>query len=301
VQGRDDTGNPGVRGGSSPLIAAVLSIFSSRGFRIANYSDVRGCVDFVAVRDGNGYVVRVLSNVDALREESVEEFVRLADLLGAIPIIVGERTKRDTLKDGIIYRRYGVPVVTSSTLARIIDGDIPSSEVYNGRVLVYFNPDSFRAARQSLGLSQNDLAQRIGTTKDSIYRYEHGYPALEPVARRIVSVLGADVLAPVRLYDSSNRREHGNGVFQFRRAPWDIFVAGAKRVALSAARGVVKRKVELLQRGEGVVHDYYAMIVASRVRISFSGNVRVPVLSEEELRELKRPRDIVKRLEEEFE
>ena len=280
------------------MIDVVLTAFTSRGFKIANYSDVRGCMDFVAVKDGEKYVVRVLSNVDALREESVEEFVRLAELLGATPIIVGERTKRDLLQDGVIYRRYGVPVVTKSTISEILDGTIPTSEVYNGRTLVYFNPDSFRAARQSLGLSQNDLAQRIGTTKDSIYRYEHGYPALEPVARRIVSILGADVLAPVRLFDGQKSKK---GVFPFRRAPWDIFVAGAKRVALSAARGVVRRKVELLQRGKGVVHDYYAMIVTSQTRITISENVKVPTLLEAELKELKKPKDIVKRVEEEFE
>gem|GEM_PF-3684617 len=58
------------------------------------------------------------------------------------------------------------------------------------------------------------------------------------MARRIVSVLGEDVLAPVRLFDSQRSRK---GVFPFRRAPWDIFVAGAKRVALSA---IVKRVEE---------------------------------------------------------
>ncbi len=256
-------------------------------------------MDFVAVNDDEKYVVRVLSNVDALREESVEEFVRLAGLLGATPIIVGERTKRDSLQDDVIYRRYGVPVVTVATLARILDGDVPTSEVYNGRMLVYFDPDALRTARQSKGLSQNDLAQRIGTTKDSVYRYEHGYPALEPVARRIVSILGDDVLAPVRLFESAGSNQ-SKGVFSFRRAPWDIFVAGAKRVALSAARGVVRRKLELLQRGKGVVHDYYAMIVMSGIRVSVS-DLHVPTISEEELQELKKPKDIVRRVEEEFE
>gem|GEM_PF-4305963 len=73
MQGRNDTGNSGVRGGASSLINVVLTTFTSRGFKIADYSDVRGCVDFVAVRGDEKYVVRVLSNVDALREESVEE------------------------------------------------------------------------------------------------------------------------------------------------------------------------------------------------------------------------------------
>jgi len=257
-------------------------------------------VDFVAVSKHSRFVVRVLSNVDALREESVEEFLRLADLLSATPIIVGERTKRDVLRDGLIYRRYGVPVVTASTLERILDGDYPKSEVYNGRVLVYFNSAAFKAARRALGLSQNDLATRVGATKDSIYRYEHGYPALEPVAKKIAAILGEDVLSPVSLYERKMQKqaELVTGVFQFRRAPWDIFVASAKRVALSAARGVVRRKVELLRRGKGVVHDYYAVVVSASARVSVPDDV--PTIREDEIREAK-PKEILRRVEEELE
>ena len=194
MQGRDVDGVAGVHGGHpSPLVHRVVSAFLSRGYQIVDYSDTRGCVDFIAKSPLDVFAVRVLSNVDALRDESVAEFVRLAVAVAATPIIVGERTKRDALHNDVVYRRYGVSVVTPDTLDQILEGDLPVSEEFKGRRVVYLNPEALRRVRESLGLSQNDLAREVGTTKDSIYRYERGFPASEATARKIVKVLGADV------------------------------------------------------------------------------------------------------------
>ena len=253
-----------------------------------DYSDTRGCVDLIAKSGPDVFAVRILSNVDALREESVAEFVRVAAAVGATPVIVGERTKRDALRDGVVYRRYGVSVVTPGTLEQVLDGDLPVFEEFKGKRVVYFNPEALRSARESLGLSQNDLAREVGTTKDTIYRYERGFPASEATAEKIARLLGRRVFAPVDLGFKGELR--CSNVFEFRRAPWDLFVAVHKTLALSRTRGVVKRKVEILRRGRGVVHDYYAVIVSSGSKAPED----VPAITEEELRAVARPEDLVK-------
>lgn len=295
MQGWDVGGTLSVRGGHpSPLVGRVVSAFLSRGYHIVDYSDVKGCVDLVAKSDSNVFVVRILSNVDALRDESVAEFVRLAVAVGATPIIVGERTKRDVLRDGVVYRRYGVSVVTPHTLERILDGDFPVFEEFKGKRIVYLNPDALRRAREALGLSQNDLAREVGTTKDSIYRYERGFPASEATAKKIVKVLGADVLAPVDIGFKGEVKR--SPIFEFKRAPWDLFVAVRRSLALSHARGLIRRKIEILRRGSGVVHDYYAVVVTSE----FKAPENVPVVTEEDLEDLKRPEELVKKVRDEL-
>ena len=295
MQGRDAGSTAGVCGGHASSIAGrVVSAFLSRGYRIVDYSDTRGCVDFIAKSSSRVFAVRVLSNVDALREESVAEFVRLAAAVGATPLIVGERTKRDVLSDDVVYRRYGVSVVTPATLERILDGDIPVLEEFRGRRVVYFDPEALRRARESLGLSQNDLAREIGTTKDSVYRYERGFPASEATARKIVGVLGSQVLAPVDI--GFKGRVERCSVFEFRRAPWDVFVSVRQSLALSRARGVIKRKIEILRRGSGVIHDYYAVVVKSESKAPEN----VPVLTEEDLRSAERPEELVKKVRDEL-
>jgi len=253
-----------------------------------DYSDTRGCVDFIAKSPLDVFAVRVLSNVDALRDESVAEFVRLAVAVAATPIIVGERTKRDALHNDVVYRRYGVSVVTPDTLDQILEGDLPVSEEFKGRRVVYLNPEALRRVRESLGLSQNDLAREVGTTKDSIYRYERGFPASEATARKIVKILRADVFTPVDIGFKGDI-EHRN-VFEFRRAPWDLFVAVRRTLALSHTRGLIKRKIEILRRGKGVIHDYYAVVVKTESRAPDN----VPAITEDELRSASRPEELIR-------
>ncbi len=294
MQSSHDSGTTGVRGGHDPLVASVLAAFTEHGYRIVDYSDVKGCVDLVARLGDEIYVVRVLSNVDALREESVREFVRLAAVLGGTPIIIGERTKRGVLEDGIVYRRYGVSVVTVSTLRSIIEGNLPVYEEFKGKRVVYFDPSALRSAREALGLSQNDLAREVGTTKDSIYRYERGFPASEKTARRIARVLGKEIFAGVDI--SYRGKVAASELVEFRRAPWDLFVAVKRSVAITRARGILRRKIEVLKRGKDVVHDYYAVLTTSGERIP-----DVPTITEEDLLEVKRPEDIVRKVRDELE
>lgn len=294
MQGGDVGGTPGVRRGHNSLADTVVLAFLNRGYRIVDYTDVKGCVDFVAKSDSNVFVIRVLSNVDALREESVREFVRLAAAVHGTPLIVGERTKKGSLEDGVVYRRYGVSVVTPATLERILDGELPVFEEFKGKRVVYFDSGMFRAAREAAGLSQSELAVEVGTTKDSIYRYEHGFPASESTARKIIKVLGRDVISPVDLgYKGYVRSE---SIMEFRRAPWDVFVSVRESLALSRARGILQRKINVLRRGAGVAHDLYAVIAREDTHVPKD----VPVVTEEELAEVKKPDEIVKKVRDEL-
>ncbi len=294
MQGRNAPGTTGVHGGHPSLVDRVVLAFVNRGYRIVDYTDVRGCVDLVARSEDHVFVVRVLSNVDALREESVEEFVRLAAAVSGTPIIVGERTKRSSLENGVVYRRYGVSVVTPQTLESILDGELPIYEEFKGKRVVYLDPVALRSARESLGLSQNDLAREVGTTKDSIYRYEHGFPASEKTAHRLVRILGKDIISSVNIdFRGDVQRSE---FFEFRRAPWDLFISIHHSLAISKARGVLQRKIEILRRGRGVVHDYYA--VMSPIDEEIPG---VPTITPEDLREARSPKDIVKKVRDEFE
>ena len=294
MQGRNAHGTTGVHGGHPSLVDRVVLAFVNRGYRIVDYTDVKGCVDLVARSEGHVFVVRVLSNVDALREESVEEFVRLAAAVSGTPIIVGERTKRGPLEDGVVYRRYGVSVVTLQTLEYILDGELPIYEEFKGKRVVYLDPVALRSARESLGLSQNDLAREVGTTKESIYRYEHGFPASEKTARRLVRILGKDIISSVNIdFRGDVRRSE---FFEFRRAPWDLFISIRQSLAISKARGILQRKIEILRRGMGVVHDYYAVMSPTDEEIP-----GVPTITQEDLHEARSPKDIVRKVRDEFE
>ncbi|GEM_PF-3449775 len=260
------------------------------GYTVVDYSDVKSCVDFVA-RGDRSLVIWVLHNVDSATADSARELQHIAALLNALPVIVSCRTKRAPLSAGILYRRHRIAVMSPETLRMFLRGESPRVEEFKGRRFVYFDSQRLRAARERLGLSMYALARLVGVTKDSIYRYERGYPATESTARKLAEILGEDVLRPVDLslpLDSDEQRK----MLAFSHAPWDLFLSVRASVAISRVRGFVSRKVEVLQRGVGVAHDYYAVLAPTEDSPRISG---VPVVTEEELVEEK-PEEIVKKV-----
>ena len=53
-------------------------------------------------------------------------------------------------------------------------------------------PDEFRAERHALGLSQLSLAERLGTTKTSIYRYEAGMRKIPGSVAALLTLLSRE-------------------------------------------------------------------------------------------------------------
>ena len=301
MQGRHGAGSSCVRGGDSGLVSVVLTILEREGYRVVDYSDTKGCVDVVA-RGQKVLVVRVVSNVDGLRDESVAELVKTAVALGGAPVVVGERTKRGELEDDVVYRRYGVPVVSVNTFEELVRGNMPFVEEYKGRKIMFVDGEKMRNKREKKELSMSELARATSTTKETIYRCEHGFPAMESTVRRIEEVLGK-VRAPVRLFDEHvhvDYREESKWtalsvkdahVFVFTRTPWDaVFEKGV--VALSEAKGNVRRKEELLVRGKGVVSGTVALVAERKIQAS------IPVLYQEEIREMECVKEILKRVRE---
>jgi putative transcriptional regulator len=52
-----------------------------------------------------------------------------------------------------------------------------------------FSPDDVKALRQQLGLTQPELAREIGTTTNTIWRWEHGVQAISPPYKRLLKIL----------------------------------------------------------------------------------------------------------------
>ncbi len=281
----------------------MRSVLESEGFTVVSYTDAKSCVDFVARRGEDLILVRVLGNVDAMREESAREFVRLAAVLRAYPVVVGTHTKRGPLEDGVVYWRYGIPVMTVETFASALAGDYPLTEEFRGKRIVLIDSAELRRRREEMGLTLHQLADLVGTTKESIYRYERGQPLQESVALRLEKVLNVKLRVGINPFHVPEEREANSGKFPmlsryfrvsvFRRTPWDA-VAG-RTLILSEFRGNVYRRAELLRRGKSVVAPYVALYAERGDRERVAG---VPVLTREDLESAGSKKDVLRLLRE---
>jgi predicted transcriptional regulator len=280
------------------LIGEIRERLEREGFSVVDYSDVRASVDLIAKRGKEVYVLKILSNADALKQEHARDMIKLADLLNGTALVIAERNRTGPLKDGVLYYRYGVPAVNEKTFLGMLEGQLPDSIYVKGREVVELDRELLRKRREELGLSLQKLAELADTTKETIYRYERGYFATRDMAERLESILGVKLKKGVKPqtegveeslhYPFDILKNLGGTIREFHRLPWEAIGKGRTTISfLEKTHPVsIKRYLKEIERGKGRVYRYY-LFIGKRLR-------GVPYIEEEEIFEAKNFREIEK-------
>ncbi|NOZ76633.1 MAG: transcriptional regulator [Euryarchaeota archaeon] len=158
------------------LLLGVLETLNQSGFEVSERCSIRpSCFDLFARRRLLLLLLKVLTNIDGLAPQQAGDIQRMARMLSASPILVGERTREAEMEAGVLYERYGVPAVNPETLEGILkEGYQPL--VISSRRGLYVNVDGerLRRLREERGMSLGDVARGIGVSKKAVYNYEQG-------------------------------------------------------------------------------------------------------------------------------
>jgi len=131
-----------------------------------------GCFDIAASKSRSIMLLKILSNIDSVREEQANSLKIMASSIEASAFLVGDKTRREDLDENVIYERFGVPAMTIETLENVLFNDMPVVSRARGGLFAEIDAAALRRRRQEIGLSQKGLADAIGTTKKSIYEHE---------------------------------------------------------------------------------------------------------------------------------
>ena len=108
----------------SELADYVQKLFVQKEFAISGQCNLKStCFDFIARKDVILWLIKVLVNIDSLQQYHANELKLLGNLFSGTPLLVGEKTHRELLEDGVVYKRYSVPAVNPPTLASILFHD----------------------------------------------------------------------------------------------------------------------------------------------------------------------------------
>lgn len=186
------------------LLARVREVLTQAGFYLSADAALRPLAfDVVARRDGQLFIVKVLTNVDGLNEPVANELRTVAQFLDAVPLVVGERSSSRTLEDGAVYLRYGVRIITLDTLGEYLrEGVEPLVYAAPGGFYVNLDGERLRSLREERGLSLGDLAQAAGVSRRAIGMYEEGMGAMVEVAQRLEEFLDEALVVPYRAFDA---------------------------------------------------------------------------------------------------
>jgi len=177
------------------------------GFYVADTHVIRPTsFDLAARRDATLLLVKVLKNIDALDSEEATRLRELGQLFPAIVLVVGQTSGASELDPGVVYTRYGVPIINEETLQEFLEKALPPFLYASpGGIFAQVDGGRLRELRAERGLSLGALASIAGVSRRAIQLYEEGAGAEALVIERIETFLGETIVRPIDLFDWSSR------------------------------------------------------------------------------------------------
>jgi putative transcriptional regulator len=280
----------------SGVLNSVLRILSKAGYVVTDLIETKPrCFDIVAKKDENIFLIKILYNIDSLKGEMAEEMKKVATLLSAVPIVVGEKFKLDFLERGVVYNRYGLPVINTATFYDFIIEDMPPM-VYSapGGYYVKLDSEKIRKVREELGISLGEMAGYLGVSRRAIKKYEEGIDTSVENALKLEDLLGTYIIKAIDLKNfvkecrdleenpeklQLGKKEEeiidqlrviGIKVYPIRHAPFDIVSKPGEKedeMVLTGVRQVreIEKRAKILGKISEVLSTKAAYIVEKKV------------------------------------
>lgn len=190
-------------------IRRVRELFERAGFYLSDAHAIRPTsFDLLGRRDSLLIIVKVLKNIDALDPSEARRLQELAGLFPATPIVIGQSSGAEELEAGVVYTRYGLPILSEETLREYLGKGVPPFLVSSpGGIFAKIDGERLRSLRELRRLSLGALASAAGVSRRTIQLYEDGAGAEITVIERIEAFLGEPIVRPIDLFRTSGPDE----------------------------------------------------------------------------------------------
>ncbi len=199
---------PFVEDRRSAIVKQVFDLLTREGFRVSDPlpGGTTG-FDIIAKRESLRLIIKVLQNIDTLRNSSALELIRISKLTYAAPLVVGRKAGGGPLEHGVIYFRHRVPILSPETFQDYLEGEMPFISSGPGGFYASIDGKRLHQRREELGYSIGYLSNKIGTSRRSISLYESGSAVTIDVYLKLEEVLGEDLGKSIDLLDVSRNLE----------------------------------------------------------------------------------------------
>ncbi len=300
------------------LILRVRDDLAKCGFFLTEPHNIRSVsFDVIARRDSQLIVLKILSNIDSLSQGDADDLRVLASALGASPIIIGLHSSAAELDDGILYTRFGLPILSERSFETLMmEGVPPLVYAAPGGLYVRIDGETLRSVREAKSISLGTLAEAAGVSRKAIQMYETGMGAMVEIAARIEEFLDEPIVIPLDPFEFTTEmavnirelevisdankeifdmlREIGYLVMPTRRCPFDAFVR-EEELLLTGIGGderMVERKARVVGNLSRVTEKKSVIIVQRDSRLKAIEGT--PLVSKDELRRADHSEDLMR-------
>ncbi|MCX8158075.1 MAG: hypothetical protein N3D73_00200 [Candidatus Diapherotrites archaeon] len=293
------------------LLAKLVALLRENNFDVATFTDTNSCFDIMAKINNEIFLIKVLSNVDSIRPEQADDLKKLSAVLNAKAFIIGERTKVFDLKDGVLYERYSLPVLSLKTFSDVLKGKPLFKRYFKGKEIVLVDRNKLNKKMSELGINSSELAKKVSVTKESILRYTKGETASFEVAERISFVLGSEIFKNIDFFEEVKNfkdvfdeqiddealyklKKLGLNMAIFQHAPFKAYSDFSDLIiARTVHRQEVKKKAMELKKAQSVFESKPFVVVREFKKRSVES---IPIVEESELDSFSNAKDFVKEI-----
>ncbi len=305
------------------LIHEIRGVLGKTGFYLSDKANTRGMsFDIIARRDQNLLMIKVLVNVDAFTASNASELKLIARTLNGSPILIGQRSGGGKLEEGVIYSRFGIPILSKETFVDFFAEGVPPF-VFSapGGLYVRLDGDLLRHLRDSKNVSLGTLAEVAGVSRRTVQMYLEGMSATIDIALRLEEFFGEPLVLPVDPFAYTKDLEQalvswnefdefekhvfkklkslGFDVNPVLKCPFDALTSDREAIYLTGVRTrneSVEQKVAIVSNISKIAErDSVIFVERSRVRMSIRGT---PIINKEELRKVREREEIEDLIEE---
>ncbi len=299
------------------LIDEIRGILGRTGFYLSDKINTRGLsFDVIARRDQNLLMIKVLLNVDAFTEANAKELKLIAKALNGSPILIGQRSGGGRLEEGVIYSRFGIPILSKETFNDFFAEGVPPF-VFSapGGLYVRLDGDLLRRLRTEKNVSLGTLAEVAGVSRRTVQMYLDGMSATIDIALRLEEFFGEPLVVPVDPFSYTSNVEKalsswgdfeafekhvfqklkalGYDVLPTMRCPFEAVTSDFKTLFLTGVRTRdenIEEKVSIVSNISRVTEKDSVVFVERRgIRVSIKGT---PLIAKEELKKIKEREEI---------
>jgi len=209
------------------LISSVVNALEDHDFDVLLYKST--VLDIAAQKKNLNLLIKVLENIDGLKQEPAQELKKLALSLASSPILIGKFSKVQKLDSDIIYNRYGISAMSTKCFESCLAEAFPEKKQTKGRHIVEIHGQVLKSGREKKGFTMRQFADKLGVTKEAIYMYEtHRIKPRYSTAKQMEEILGNKLIQkqdPFAVPDKQYVKEETDSTLgkKFKEFDFDVY------------------------------------------------------------------------------
>lgn len=205
----------------------VRKTLAKTGFFVSDISNTYTIsFDIVSRRDNLLLIIKVLANVDTFNRETAQELKVLAEFLEASPLLIGERSRNGILEQGIVYLRYGIPMMSKDTFHDFfIEGIPPYIFTARGGYYSKIDEKAIIQLRTENEISLGVLAKEIGVSRKAVQMYEQGMCPNVDIAIKMEKYFNRNIIQPINPFSYSHESiEINENLVELGKLEKEVFI-----------------------------------------------------------------------------